>query len=143
MNLLSESVFSGPTSPVPSPGNGAEPASGPAQPKKIRGIGFGDIFKEGSVKLKTRSSSTESEDKKPDKVCSGSYCYFLVSCKNNLKDVESEGFVQALSLKVGVCEFTTSLCEYWSFRTYLCLLSCHEINHSKVFSYFPPCNLGI
>ncbi|PKK33120.1 CD2-associated protein [Columba livia] len=62
-----ESVFSGPTSPVPSPGNGAEPASGPAQPKKIRGIGFGDIFKEGSVKLKTRSSSTESEDKKPDK----------------------------------------------------------------------------
>ncbi|XP_071663222.1 CD2-associated protein isoform X3 [Patagioenas fasciata] len=62
-----ESVFSGPTSPVTSPGNGGEPASGPAQPKKIRGIGFGDIFKEGSVKLKTRSSSTESEDKKPDK----------------------------------------------------------------------------
>lgn len=85
-----------------SPGNGGEPTSGPAQPKKIRGIGFGDIFKEGSVKLKTRSSSTESEDKKQDKVCSGSYCYFGVSCKNNLKGVESEGFVQALSLEVGV-----------------------------------------
>ncbi|NXX85152.1 CD2AP protein, partial [Urocolius indicus] len=62
-----ESVFSGPTSPVASPGNGSEPGSGPAQPKKIRGIGFGDIFKEGSVKLKTRLSSNESEDKKPDK----------------------------------------------------------------------------
>ncbi|XP_013811080.1 CD2-associated protein isoform X1 [Apteryx mantelli] len=63
-----ESVFSGPTSPVASPGNGNEPGSGPiAQPKKIRGVGFGDIFKEGSVKLKTRLSSNESEDKKPDK----------------------------------------------------------------------------
>ncbi|KFQ81699.1 CD2-associated protein, partial [Phoenicopterus ruber ruber] len=62
-----ESVFSGPTSPLVSPGNGSEPGSGPAQPKKIRGIGFGDIFKEGSVKLKTRLSSNESEDKKQDK----------------------------------------------------------------------------
>nr|XP_047921628.1 CD2-associated protein isoform X1 [Anser cygnoides] len=62
-----ESVFSGPTSPVASPGNGAEPGSGPAQPKKIRGVGFGDIFKEGSVKLKTRLSSGEPEDKKQDK----------------------------------------------------------------------------
>ncbi|KAM6280017.1 CD2-associated protein isoform 1-T1 [Porphyrio hochstetteri] len=62
-----ESVFSGPTSPVVSPGNGSEPGSGPAQPKKIRGIGFGDIFKEGSVKLKTRLSSNESEEKKQDK----------------------------------------------------------------------------
>lgn len=76
----SESVFSGPTSPVASPGNGAEPGSGPAQPKKIRGVGFGDIFKEGSVKLKTRLSSGESEDKKQDKVCRGSCCYFGVSC---------------------------------------------------------------
>ncbi|XP_062429202.1 CD2-associated protein [Rhea pennata] len=63
-----ESVFSGPTSPVASPGNGSEPGSGPiTQPKKIRGVGFGDIFKEGSVKLKTRLSSNESEDKKQDK----------------------------------------------------------------------------
>ncbi|NWX28717.1 CD2AP protein, partial [Notiomystis cincta] len=62
-----EPVFSSPTSPVTSPGNGSEPALGPAQPKKIRGVGFGDIFKEGSVKLKTRLSSNESEDKKQDK----------------------------------------------------------------------------
>ncbi|NXY81581.1 CD2AP protein, partial [Alcedo cyanopectus] len=62
-----ESVFTVPTSPVASPGNGSEPGSGPAQPKKIRGIGFGDIFKEGSVKLKTRLSSNESEDKKQEK----------------------------------------------------------------------------
>ncbi|NXH21722.1 CD2AP protein, partial [Bucco capensis] len=62
-----ESVFSSPTSPVTSPGNGSEPGSGPAQPKKIRGIGFGDIFKEGSVKLKTRLSSNESDEKKQDK----------------------------------------------------------------------------
>lgn len=91
--LLSEPVFSGPTSPVASPGNGSEAGSGPAQPKKIRGIGFGDIFKEGSVKLKTRLSINESEDKKQDKVCSGSYCYFWVSCKNNLTDVASEDIV--------------------------------------------------
>ncbi|NXP26550.1 CD2AP protein, partial [Scytalopus superciliaris] len=62
-----EPVFNSPTSPVTSPGNGGESASGPAQPKKIRGVGFGDIFKEGSVKLKTRLSSNESEDKKQDK----------------------------------------------------------------------------
>ncbi|KAM8810113.1 CD2-associated protein [Eudromia elegans] len=63
-----EPVFSGPTSPVASPGNGSEPGSGSiAQPKKIRGVGFGDIFKEGSVKLKTRLSSNESEEKKQDK----------------------------------------------------------------------------
>lgn len=80
-----------------SPGNGSEPALGPAQPKKIRGVGFGDIFKEGSVKLKTRLSSNESEDKRPedkkqDKVCSGTYCSFGVSCKNNLGDVESDHY---------------------------------------------------
>ncbi|NXQ50058.1 CD2AP protein, partial [Catharus fuscescens] len=62
----SEPVFNSPTSPVTSPGNGSEPASGPAQPKKIRGVGFGDIFKEGSVKLKTRLSSNESEEKKSE-----------------------------------------------------------------------------
>ncbi|NWV02445.1 CD2AP protein, partial [Ptilonorhynchus violaceus] len=62
-----EPVFNSPTSPVTSPGNGSEPALGPAQPKKIRGVGFGDIFKEGSVKLRTRLSSNESEDKKQDK----------------------------------------------------------------------------
>ncbi|EPQ04778.1 CD2-associated protein [Myotis brandtii] len=39
-------------------GNGNETAPGSVtQPKKIRGIGFGDIFKEGSVKLRTRASS--------------------------------------------------------------------------------------
>ncbi|GAA6082841.1 CD2-associated protein isoform X1, partial [Tachysurus ichikawai] len=44
------------SSPV-SPGNGVI-----AQPKKIKGVGFGNIFREGSVKLKPRLS--ESEDKK-------------------------------------------------------------------------------
>ncbi|XP_058439036.1 CD2-associated protein isoform X8 [Marmota monax] len=64
----SETVLPGPTSPLPSPGNGNETASGSiAQPKKIRGIGFGDIFKEGSVKLRTRISSSETEEKKTEK----------------------------------------------------------------------------
>ncbi|XP_019393641.1 PREDICTED: CD2-associated protein [Crocodylus porosus] len=64
-----ESVFTGPTSPVASsPGNGNEPAAASVmQPKKIRGIGFGDIFKEGSVKLKTRLSSNDFEEKKQEK----------------------------------------------------------------------------
>ncbi|CAJ1077614.1 CD2-associated protein isoform X2 [Xyrichtys novacula] len=47
-----------PTSPQPAQGNGV------AQPKKIRGIGFGDIFKEGSVKLKARLPSPERDEKK-------------------------------------------------------------------------------
>ncbi|XP_033875127.1 CD2-associated protein-like isoform X1 [Acipenser ruthenus] len=53
-----------PTSPLLSPGvgNGAI-----AQPKKVRGVGFGDIFKEGSVKLKARLSSSESEERKLEK----------------------------------------------------------------------------
>uniref|UniRef100_A0A673BMU8 Osteoclast-stimulating factor 1 n=1 Tax=Sphaeramia orbicularis TaxID=375764 RepID=A0A673BMU8_9TELE len=48
-----------PTSPQPASGNGAI-----AQPKKIRGVGFGDIFREGSVKLKVRLPSPELEEKK-------------------------------------------------------------------------------
>ncbi|XP_020310689.1 CD2-associated protein isoform X3 [Oncorhynchus kisutch] len=35
-----------------------------AHPKKIRGVGFGDIFREGSVKLKVRLPSSEGEEKK-------------------------------------------------------------------------------
>ncbi|XP_020352206.1 CD2-associated protein isoform X3 [Oncorhynchus kisutch] len=49
-----------PPSPThPSPGNGVI-----TQPKKIRGVGFGDIFREGSVKLRARLPSTEGEEKK-------------------------------------------------------------------------------
>lgn len=47
------------TSPVsPHPGNGVI-----AQPKKVKGVGFGNIFREGSVKLKPRIPS-ETEEKK-------------------------------------------------------------------------------
>ncbi|XP_022437785.1 CD2-associated protein isoform X2 [Delphinapterus leucas] len=64
----SETVLTGSTSPLPSPGNGNETAPvSVTQPKKIRGVGFGDIFKEGSVKLRTRTSSSETEEKKPEK----------------------------------------------------------------------------
>ncbi|XP_044025355.1 CD2-associated protein isoform X2 [Siniperca chuatsi] len=48
-----------PTSPQPDSGNGVV-----AQPKKIRGVGFGDIFRDGSVKLKVRLPSPETEEKK-------------------------------------------------------------------------------
>uniref|UniRef100_A0A671TZU7 Osteoclast-stimulating factor 1 n=1 Tax=Sparus aurata TaxID=8175 RepID=A0A671TZU7_SPAAU len=48
-----------PTSPQPSSGNGVI-----AQPKKIRGVGFGDIFSQGSVKLKPRLPSPDKEEKK-------------------------------------------------------------------------------
>lgn len=51
-----------PTSPSASSGNGVI-----AQPKKIRGVGFGDIFREGSVKLRARVPSPDKEEKK-DKV---------------------------------------------------------------------------
>ncbi|CAG5950301.1 unnamed protein product [Menidia menidia] len=48
-----------PTSPQPPSGNEAI-----AHPKKIRGIGFGDIFKEGSVKLRVRLPSPEAQERK-------------------------------------------------------------------------------
>ncbi|KAK2856573.1 hypothetical protein Q5P01_005308 [Channa striata] len=48
-----------PTSPQPTSGNGVI-----SQPKKVRGVGFGDIFREGSVKLKVRLPSTDTEEKK-------------------------------------------------------------------------------
>lgn len=48
-----------PTSPQPASGNGV---IGPH--KKIRGVGFGDIFREGSVKLKVRLPSPETEERK-------------------------------------------------------------------------------
>lgn len=48
-----------PTTPQATSENGVA-----AQPKKIRGVGFGDIFKEGSVKLKVRRPSTDAEEKK-------------------------------------------------------------------------------
>ncbi|XP_036104462.1 CD2-associated protein isoform X2 [Molossus molossus] len=64
----SETVWTGPTSPFPSLGNGNDTAPGSAtQPKKIRGVGFGDIFKEGSVRLRTRTSSSDTEEKKSEK----------------------------------------------------------------------------
>ncbi|KAK1338332.1 hypothetical protein QTO34_001447 [Cnephaeus nilssonii] len=67
----SETVWTGPTLSFPSQGNGNETSPGSVtQPKKIRGIGFGDIFKEGSVKLRTRASSSETEEKKSEKLIS-------------------------------------------------------------------------
>lgn len=54
-----------PNSPLPSPGTGNGVS---AQPKKVRGVGFGDIFREGSVKLKVRLSNSDAEEKKAEKV---------------------------------------------------------------------------
>ncbi|NP_001086432.1 CD2-associated protein L homeolog [Xenopus laevis] len=57
-----------PASPVPSPVNGPDASPlATAQPKRVMGVGFGDIFKEGSVKLKTRMPAPEPEVKKPEK----------------------------------------------------------------------------
>lgn len=47
-----------PASPQSATGNGV------TQVKKIRGVGFGDIFKEGSVKLKVRLPSPDVEERK-------------------------------------------------------------------------------
>lgn len=57
-----------PASPISSPAINSEvPPLSVAQPKKIMGVGFGDIFKEGSVKLKTRMPNSDPDIKKPDK----------------------------------------------------------------------------
>lgn len=63
----SEIALTGPTSPLLPLGNGSDPGS-ITQPKKVfQGVGFGDMFKDGSVKLRTRASSSETEEKKPEK----------------------------------------------------------------------------
>ncbi|XP_069831930.1 CD2-associated protein isoform X2 [Dendropsophus ebraccatus] len=57
-----------PASPLLSPAINSEvPPLSVAQPKKIMGVGFGDIFKEGSVRLKTRIPNSETDVKKPEK----------------------------------------------------------------------------
>ncbi|XP_040283247.1 CD2-associated protein isoform X2 [Bufo bufo] len=57
-----------PASPIISPAVNPEvPPLSVAQPKKVMGVGFGDIFKEGSVKLKTRIPNPEPDMKKPEK----------------------------------------------------------------------------
>lgn len=57
-----------PASPIPSPAINSEvPPLSVAQPKKVMGVGFGDIFKEGSVRLKTRMPNSEPDLKKPEK----------------------------------------------------------------------------
>ncbi|KAG8546206.1 hypothetical protein GDO81_019543, partial [Engystomops pustulosus] len=57
-----------PASPILSPAINSEvPPLSVAQPKKVMGVGFGDIFKEGSVRLKTRIPNPETEVRKPDK----------------------------------------------------------------------------
>lgn len=61
-----------PTSPQSATGNGG------TQVKKIRGVGFGDIFKEGSVKLKVRMPTPDVEDRK-EKV-SGTGPWMIVPC---------------------------------------------------------------
>ncbi|XP_023383458.1 CD2-associated protein [Pteropus vampyrus] len=82
----SETVLTGPTLSLPSPGTGNETALGSVtQPKKIRGIGFGDIFKEGSVKLRTRTSSSETEEKKTEKVILSTYFKAVVPDVNILE----------------------------------------------------------
>ncbi|XP_021167222.2 CD2-associated protein isoform X7 [Fundulus heteroclitus] len=50
-----------PTSPQPDSGNGAT-----QQPKKVQGVGFGDIFKDGSVKLRPRFSPVAEDRKSKD-----------------------------------------------------------------------------
>ncbi|XP_073530202.1 CD2-associated protein isoform X2 [Phyllobates terribilis] len=56
-----------PASPLSPAINSEVPPMSVAQPKKVMGVGFGDIFKEGSVKLKTRIHNSEVEVKKPEK----------------------------------------------------------------------------
>ncbi|KAL2082813.1 hypothetical protein ACEWY4_022631 [Coilia grayii] len=61
----SSSNKDGHSSPIfPHSGNGSK-----AQPKKVKGVGFGDIFSQGSVKLKARTPS-EADEKKEKPISS-------------------------------------------------------------------------
>ncbi|KAM3931418.1 CD2-associated protein isoform 2-T2 [Leptodactylus fuscus] len=65
---LAAPTMASPASPILSPAVNTEvPPLSVAQPKKVMGVGFGDIFKEGSVRLRTRPPNPESDVKKPDK----------------------------------------------------------------------------
>lgn len=69
--ILSETVWTGSTSSFSSQGNGNEIVPKTVtQLKEILRIGFGDICKEGSVTLRTRASSRETEEKKSEEVIS-------------------------------------------------------------------------
>lgn len=66
--LIQKCVFTdntdGASSPTsPHQGNGVM-----AQPKKIKGIGFGDIFREGSVKLRVSQRLPSDNEEKKEKV---------------------------------------------------------------------------
>lgn len=68
MVLIQKCVFTdnqdGASSPTsPHQGNGVM-----AQPKKIKGIGFGDIFREGSVKLRLSQRLPSDNEEKKEKV---------------------------------------------------------------------------
>ncbi|KAK7795067.1 hypothetical protein U0070_008792 [Myodes glareolus] len=63
----SEIALTGPTSPLLPLGNGSDSGSITQSKKVFQGVGFGDMFKEGSVKLRTRASSSETEEKKTRK----------------------------------------------------------------------------
>nr|XP_033794359.1 CD2-associated protein isoform X2 [Geotrypetes seraphini] len=79
-------------------GNVSELGTGSiAQPKKVRGVGFGDIFKEGSVKLKPRLSSIETEEKKPEKTTSSQSVGFKASQTSNseIMKIETDGKLKA------------------------------------------------
>ncbi|KAG7252286.1 hypothetical protein CRUP_029345, partial [Coryphaenoides rupestris] len=70
--------LSTPTSPGSATGNG-----GVAQPKKVLGFGFGDIFREGSVKLRPRPPSPDKEERK-DKLYTGTSSVRTSSVRDQL-----------------------------------------------------------
>ncbi|XP_053565590.1 CD2-associated protein [Bombina bombina] len=82
-----------PASPVLSPGIKSENSPSPlsiAQPKKIMKVGFGDIFKEGSVKLKARVPSSENEEKKPEKPLSTPHTVTKLPSTSNSETSKTE-----------------------------------------------------
>uniref|UniRef100_A0A3Q4H1D1 Osteoclast-stimulating factor 1 n=1 Tax=Neolamprologus brichardi TaxID=32507 RepID=A0A3Q4H1D1_NEOBR len=70
-NDTTESIGT-PTSPLPTPGNG-----GIAQPKKIKGVGFGDIFKDASYKKRHSVQTPDKEEKNEN--CIGDFSLCLQS----------------------------------------------------------------
>lgn len=88
---------------APHSGNGTK-----AQPKKVKGVGFGDIFSQGSVKLKVRLPTEVDEKKEKVRLCQSIFCKQSILWKLTLDDSLENTFwlskMASLQHNAAVCD---------------------------------------
>ena len=71
----------GDSSSTKSEGANGTVATAAIQPKKVKGVGFGDIFKDKPIKLRPRSIEVENDFLPVEKVCSTVFALFQHSAE--------------------------------------------------------------